>query len=157
MSKSIVVRTSIGAITFTQKGQTTAISAPGRRTFKLKPCRKSPGWFTAEWDGAGMFDLQPFVLEETAQGAYMKALCEFWELADAPVAPVMSSPVIKGKRIVFADHDVVCRAGKTWSKDFVAEYLKEMADSLEPSGTAAQHRRELRNMNNDGTWAVVAH
>jgi len=230
MSVQSVV-TSAGRITFARKGQTTRVSMRGRRTFKVTPCRKSPGWFTAYWDDAGEFDLSPLVLEESAVEAYTSALKEFWGIkvrrfdVESAVVHVLSmlnefgvnvkralvsfdphhetarinvrqhvihiqpraividykressvvtkptrdnvrnvlreyfapaSYTVKGKRIVFGDHAVVMRPGRGWSKNFIASYLKEMADSLTPGGSAAQHRRELSNMNNDGTWAVVA-
>lgn len=65
-----------------------------------------------------------------------------------------NGPSIQGYSIVYDDHTVVCRPGKGMSPVFIKEYIREMAEDLLPGGSAADHRNELFNMNNDGTWAV---
>lgn len=56
---------------------------------------------------------------------------------------------IQGNAIVFTDHVVVCDPAVA-SED----YLQDMLESLSPSGSISQHRRELYNMNNDGSWRI---
>jgi hypothetical protein len=52
-------------------------------------------------------------------------------------------------RICYTTHNVVC------DPDCAdAEYMVAMADSLTPHARPAVHRKELYNMNNDGTWTI---
>jgi hypothetical protein len=56
---------------------------------------------------------------------------------------------IAKNRICYATHNVVC------DPDCAdADYMVAMADSLNPTGTSAEHLKELHYMNNDGTWTI---
>lgn len=56
--------------------------------------------------------------------------------------------------IVYPTHRVRMVPGKSWSEKFRLEYLRDMKNELSENGTAKEHREELNNMNNDGTWVV---
>lgn len=62
-------------------------------------------------------------------------------------------PIVQFNKIIYADHVVVCDG--FGSKEFIAEYVRNMAEELSLNGTAQQHRRELFLMNNDGSWKVM--
>ena len=56
---------------------------------------------------------------------------------------------IKGNKIYYADHVVVC--DPTYA---TPEYMSDMESELSSDGDAKKHKRELYFVNNDGTWTV---
>jgi hypothetical protein len=58
---------------------------------------------------------------------------------------------IEGNKIVYADHKVVLDSNLHAT---MPEYIEEMAKDLDPNGNARIHARELRDMNNDGSWTI---
>lgn len=62
-------------------------------------------------------------------------------------------PTVQFNKIIYADHVVVCDA-TIGSKEFIDEYVRNMAKDLSPNGTAQEHKKELHYMNNDGSWKV---
>jgi hypothetical protein len=60
-----------------------------------------------------------------------------------------TGPTIKGNKIYYADHVVVCDPDV-----YSPEYMSDMASDLSPDGDAKTHKRELYFMNNDGSWTV---
>jgi hypothetical protein len=61
---------------------------------------------------------------------------------------------IVGHSIIYAGHKVVCNPGPAWSEKFIADYIEEMAHTLSAVATMREHAKELRNMNNDGSWGI---
>ena len=57
-------------------------------------------------------------------------------------------------RIYYPDHIVTCDINITAS-DRNFKYVAEMAKELSVDGSAADHKRELDGMNNDGTWTIT--
>jgi hypothetical protein len=55
--------------------------------------------------------------------------------------------------IVYSDHIVVCDPAIHAD---MPEYVAEMAQGLSLDGDMRTHARELRLMNNDGTWGIKA-
>jgi hypothetical protein len=64
-------------------------------------------------------------------------------------------PRIVNNRICYADHNVVLDE-KLWKQDraFAGNYLIDMANHLTERGRAGLHRRELGDMNNNGSWTI---
>jgi hypothetical protein len=60
-----------------------------------------------------------------------------------------SEPTIKGNKIYYADHVVICDPNV-----YSPEYMEEMSGSLSPNGSASEHKKELYYMNNDGSWTI---
>jgi hypothetical protein len=58
-------------------------------------------------------------------------------------------PYVQGNAIVYADHVVVCDPEVA-----DPDYVDMMMVSLSQDGGIAQHRRELHDMNNDGSWRI---
>jgi hypothetical protein len=56
---------------------------------------------------------------------------------------------IVNNRIVFPNHSVKCCL-----RNYSPEYVVAMGNTLNPVGTADDHRNELFNCQNDGTWTV---
>lgn len=58
-------------------------------------------------------------------------------------------PTIYQNRIQYPTHNVLCDPAV-----HTEDYIIDMAKSLTDNRTAAQHRKELNDMNNDGTWTI---
>lgn len=59
---------------------------------------------------------------------------------------------IDGRFIIYPNHKIEL-IGK-FDPDFAKEYIAEMAEGLDPNGSADDHKEELEMMNNDGSWIV---
>lgn len=60
---------------------------------------------------------------------------------------------IKGNKIVYSNHCVVLDIEL---HKVMPTYVNEMAVDLSANGSAEQHEKELRKMNNDGSWVVTS-
>lgn len=60
-------------------------------------------------------------------------------------------PTILADRIRYADHDIILACAS-----LSPDELDEMASQLSADGDMRQHARELRRMNNDGSWRIKA-
>lgn len=58
---------------------------------------------------------------------------------------------IEANAIIYSDHKVVLDPALHAT---MPEYIEEMASDLDPNGSARTHARELRDMNNDGSWTI---
>lgn len=64
-------------------------------------------------------------------------------------------PRIVNNRICYADHNVVLdEAYFKANGQFAQEYILEMGHSLTEGASSHEHRAELFEMNNDGTWTI---